>query len=84
MQGTHPSPAPRAPQRSAAPLPPELRARLTSALATTAAERIAADALVSVGTVRRARDGAKVQPIVRAALARVLDGNPPPAASVAA
>jgi len=72
MRTDHVSTPPRAPRRSAAPLPPDLRARLESALATTPAERIAADALVSVGTVRRARDGAKVQPIVRAALARVI------------
>lgn len=74
-----PSPAPR--RKVSAPVDNDLRARLSAALADGPAEPIAAAALVSVATVRKAARGEPIRAVVRAAIARVV---PAAAATVAA
>lgn len=80
MQGTNPSPA-SARRKASAPLPSPLRAQLGAALDTNRPEVIAVRAEVSTATVRRALAGEAVSPLVRAALARALDGINPPVAA---
>lgn len=75
-----PSPAPR--RKVSAPVDNDLRARLSAALADGPAEPIAAAALVSVATVRKAARGEPIRAVVRAAIARVMP--PATAATVAA